>query len=105
MTINCSQLRDIIIKPALIAIGLNSEAAINLLLGTAAQESNMGTYVKQTTGPALGLFQCEPLTYDDIWDRLVQPSVAMKAKIQLYCGYSGKPAAKRLMFDMSLATI
>lgn len=46
----------------------NSRAAISLLLGTAAVESDMGTYIRQVGGgPALGIFQMEPATHDDIW--------------------------------------
>ena len=43
-----------------------SETAVNLLLGTAAQESAFGTYLRQIRGPALGVFQMEPQTYNDI---------------------------------------
>lgn len=38
-------------------------SAIDLLLGTAAQESAFGTYLRQTRGPALGVFQMEPATF------------------------------------------
>lgn len=49
---------------------LASEAAVNLLLGTAAQESRFGTYLRQLGGgPALGAFQMEPATYDDLRER------------------------------------
>lgn len=44
-----------------------SLAAVQLLLGTAAQESRFGTYLKQIRGPALGVFQMEPDTEQDIW--------------------------------------
>ena len=57
-----------IIRPALEAIDLYSKAAEELLLGTAIQESRL-VYLKQIGGgPALGLFQMEPATHDDIWD-------------------------------------
>ena len=61
------QLRTEIVKPALEAIGYYSPAAEALIMGTAAQESHL-KYVKQLgDGPALGLFQMEPATHDDIW--------------------------------------
>lgn len=41
---------------------INGEAAIQLLLGTSAQESGFGHYLKQTCGPAGGAFQVEPAT-------------------------------------------
>jgi hypothetical protein len=45
---------------------LASLNAIQLLMGTAAQESHLGTYLKQINGPALGVFQMEPNTEIDI---------------------------------------
>jgi len=48
---------------------LYSDTALNLLLGTAAQESHLGTYLRQLGGgPALGVFQMEPSTEADIWN-------------------------------------
>ena len=48
-------------------IGCYSEDAVNLLLGTMAQESAFGKYRRQLgNGPALGVFQMEPRTHDDI---------------------------------------
>lgn len=55
-----------IIRPALGAINLYSENAEQLLLGTALQESLL-TYTRQIGGPALGYFQMEPFTHDDLW--------------------------------------
>lgn len=44
---------------------LYSPAALNLVLGTAAQESAFGTYLRQKGGgPAIGVFQMEPATFD-----------------------------------------
>ncbi len=70
MTINKDQLSDLITE-TLEEIGMNSTAAVNLLMGTAAQESHLGTYIRQVKGPALGIFQMEPATHDDIWKNYV----------------------------------
>ena len=44
-----------------------SKEAVELLLGTWAQESLGGKYKRQLCGgPALGEFQCEPNTFNDI---------------------------------------
>lgn len=44
---------------------LDSTAAVNLLLGTAAAESDFGTYLRQRGGgPAKGVFQIEPNTFN-----------------------------------------
>jgi hypothetical protein len=45
----------------------NSDSAVELLMLTAAQETHLGKYLKQVKGPALGVYQMEPNTYNDIW--------------------------------------
>ena len=66
-------LAEYVIRPTLRLMegfweGINSEAAVNLMLGTAAQESLCGKYLKQVNGPALGIYQVEPATHRDVWD-------------------------------------
>jgi hypothetical protein len=61
------QLRSTVIAPTLRRLGLWSEAAENLLLGTACVESDLEHRTQIGGGPALGLFQMEPRTHDDIW--------------------------------------
>jgi hypothetical protein len=63
---------EIVIFPALTAIGLYSPAAEELVLGTALQESGL-LYLHQQGGPALGFFQMEPATHDDIWANFIEP--------------------------------
>lgn len=63
--------RDTIVRPALQAIGQWSEAAEQLVLGTALVESGL-RYVRQLGGgPALGYFQMEPDTHGDIWQNFL----------------------------------
>jgi len=66
---DAQQLLDCIIKPTHKYMGGNYESknANFLLLCTAAIESNCGYYIKQIGGPALGPWQMEPATHDDIW--------------------------------------
>ena len=49
----------------------DSPAAVELLMLTAAQETHCGSYIKQVRGPALGIFQMEPNTYNDIWANFI----------------------------------
>ena len=49
---------------------MHSTAAERLLLGTAAAESLL-KYRKQIGGPALGLFQMEPRSHDDIYENFL----------------------------------
>ena len=69
---NKKQLRDLI-ERTLFKIGLKSDSAVILLMGTAAQESNLGEYIRQVgNGPALGVFQMEPETFKDIVTNYLQ---------------------------------
>ena len=104
MSINSKQLREEIIRPALITLGLYSESAENLLFGTCAHESHLGTYIKQVKGPALGIYQMEPRTYDDIWNNYLTGRT-MRDQILSACLYDIKPPAEHLAFNMRLATI
>jgi hypothetical protein len=67
---NSQQLLDYIIKPTLEYMGgnYNSKNAQMLLLSTAAIESKCGYYIKQIEGPALGIWQMEPVTLHDIYE-------------------------------------
>lgn len=65
--LDVGQVRTLVIRPVLREIGLWSPTAENLVLGTGITESRL-KYVKQLgTGPALGIFQMEPFTHNDIW--------------------------------------
>ena len=58
---------DLIIVPVLKHMDLDSKAARQLILGTAIMESQL-VYLRQLgNGPAIGLWQMEPATHDDIW--------------------------------------
>lgn len=109
MSINCDQLKDVIINPSLNAIGLFSDSACQLILGTCAQETLLCRYIIQTKiepyKGGIGIYQMQPLTYDFIWHRHVEQSASMKAKIRLFLGYEGKPLASRMASDLALATI
>jgi len=63
--LSLTDLRDVIVRPVLERLGLHSPSAECLLLGTALAESGC-TSLRQNGGPALGLFQMEPATHDDI---------------------------------------
>lgn len=64
--------RNTIITPAIQAINLYSEAASELLLGTALAESRLVWRLQMNNGPARGLFQMEMATHDDIWNNYLK---------------------------------
>lgn len=73
---NPQVLHDYIIFPTLKAMGsaLNTPAARQLLLSTAGQESHCGEYFTQIKGPALGIFQMEPPTVNDLYQSYLIPT-------------------------------
>lgn len=79
------QLKELI-EETLKEIDLYSEHAVNLMLGTAAQESRMGMYIKQLgNGPALGIFQMEPNTFNDIVKNYIYYKKSITPKIKAAC--------------------
>jgi hypothetical protein len=66
--------------------GLDGPGAVNLLLGTAAQESRFGTYLTQIKGPALGVFQMEPATEVDIWNNWLAYRTKIENRVKAVTG-------------------
>jgi hypothetical protein len=66
-----AQLRSLVIVPVLGQLGLDSPAARNLVLGTAAQESGGAFLAQYPTGPARGFWQIESATHQDLLDRFL----------------------------------
>lgn len=77
MSLDPRQLLELVVRPALSELNdgplyLSSGAAEQLVMGTAAQESKL-RWIKQVgSGPALGLWQMEPVTFYDIRDRFAK---------------------------------
>lgn len=62
-----AQLANNVVRPTLARLGFNDgPIGLNLLLGTAAQESGGAYLAQRPTGPALGLWQIEPATHQDV---------------------------------------
>lgn len=76
-----------LITETLQGIDLYSDNALNLLLGTCAQESTFGKYRRQFGGgPALGIFQMEPATFRDICDNFLRYKPELIRKTQKVSG-------------------
>ena len=93
------QLRIWFVVPVLKGLNAWSQEAEELIVGTFAQESGCGLYVKQLTGPALGYWQMEPKTHDDIHRNVLMhnPKLA-DALINKVCKLCARPTAD-LMLD------
>lgn len=120
-SLNKQQLKDLIINPTLMEMGpqFASPYAVELLLGTAAQESHLGEYIKQLgNGPALGIYQMEPATYRDIWENFIRYRHEIKrALVRMFPDISTRrasdvsewqlipPPAERMIYDLKFATV
>lgn len=73
--------REEVVRPTLRFLDLLSPAAENLLIGTAAVESGF-MRLRQAGGPALGVFQIEPATHQDVWDNYLafRPELASEVR-------------------------
>lgn len=91
--------------PALDAIGLGGIAAVNLIVGTALVESDL-RYVKQITGPAVGICQIEPATYNDLRTRFSLKHGDILEKVLKFLNMSMLPfKPDYLMGNMSASVI
>jgi hypothetical protein len=80
MSITAPDFRRYVIQPALAALAAAgipaTQTAADLLMATAAIESGLGTWLVQEGGPALGVFQIEPPSLDDLEMMLTAPQKA-----------------------------
>jgi hypothetical protein len=100
--IDVRQLRELVIRPSL-PPGLYSMAAEELLVGTVAVESKGGTYIKQVKGPALGIFQMEPATFNDTWKYIKDSK--FYTVIMAICNFKDDPVAVDMVSNLELATL
>ena len=111
--LNCNQFRKLIIQPALKRIELYSQEAEDLLVGTCGQESKGGTYLfQQGTNPdlnsslqknilAVGIYQMEPRTHDDLWDNYIFEHEKLAALLKPFA----ECTAYKMVYDLYYATI
>ncbi len=100
------EFHDFVIVPALDQMGLNQPGASFLLLGTALVESDLRYLRQQSDGPALGVFQMEPDTHDDLWlwlleytrDRELAPAISRLAA-------QWPPGAMQMVGNLTYATV
>ena len=85
-----------VIIPTLDKLGLDGPAAEQLLLGTAAQESQFRD-IPQINGPALGYFQIEPETHDDVWKNYLKYKPLLAAKVRQLLPEDKEPDSKWLL--------
>jgi len=99
-----SQLREFVIKPALLDLTMYSEDAEELLVFTCATESNGCSFIKQVNGPALGIYQMEPATYNDIWQNYIMKKGSLVMQMSTNFNAHRMPDEQRLIYDLRFAS-
>lgn len=102
--LNADQLRNLIIIPTLNELGLMSKNAEELLFAIACHESHRGTYIKQVSGEAIGIYQMEKKTYYDIFDNFLKYREPLKENLFKIIGVDELPDPNRMIWDMKLST-
>lgn len=77
-----------------------SDDAVELLMMIAAHESHMGRFIKQVKGPALGIFQMEPVTHDDIWKNFISKNQKLEFAVAKFL-----PSSHSLVSKLSQAEL
>jgi hypothetical protein len=102
--LNINQFRELIVKSSLNDLLMYSEDAEELMVFTCATESLGGTYLAQIDGPALGIYQMEPMTYNDIWQTYINKDPSLNLKMIMHFQCNKMPSEEWLIYDLRFAT-
>lgn len=102
--LHIQQFRTTVVRPVLQAVGVHSPAAEHLVLGTALQESNLHYLRQLGDGPALGLYQMEPATHDDIWQNYLAYREGLRDRVSSFL-VEGRDRAEQLVWNLAYATV
>ena len=102
--IDAQQLLDYIIRPTLKHLDLDSEDAERQVLGTPCQETQCGRYLRQIGGPALGIYQMEPATHDDLWLNFLVNQPVLGPKVRKLAAGLVLEAAEEMIGNLCYAT-
>lgn len=95
--------RNVVVRPALESLGLQSYAAEMLVLGTAAQESQFKYLEQLSGGPGIGLYQMEEATHEDIWDNFLKYRRDLAPKAA-HWATAARPDAGEMAWNLRYAT-
>lgn len=82
MGIHAVDVRELIVRPTLEQLNEWSPAAENLLIGTAAQESQLGFRLHTSTLNGLGMYRISAQTHIQVWDEflITDPELASRLR-------------------------
>lgn len=103
---NLEDIRDYVVRPALMEIALFQPMRVQQIIGTGLTESGF-MYLDQTTpgpGPAYGFWQMERATHDDLWQSYInfQPSAIRDAMLAM-SGSKYTPPVTTLHWNLKYA--
>ena len=81
--LDVNQFSNHVVIPVLKKMEMYSPSAVNLIIGTALQESRL-VYIKQLSGPALGVMQVEPSTLRDLYENYLSYRKHLKSKLDSF---------------------
>lgn len=105
--IDPQQFRALIVRPTLERLGQYSPAAEALLLGTAVVESGLTYLVQHGGGPALGVYQVEPATHDDVFVNFLNARSRLREQViatSQFKSMVGTPPARQMVANLAYAT-
>ncbi len=104
VSLDAEQLRELVIAPVLEHLGMHSTAAEELVLNTARAESQLEFLRQHGGGPALGLYQMEPATHDDIWENFLKYRRELSRKVRSLAINRGTPDSQQVIGNLYYAT-
>lgn len=97
------QFREHVVRPTLVHMKMHSRTAEDLMVGTALAESNLTWLTQHGNGPAVGVYQIEPNTFSDIWDRYLNTRPDILARVEKLVAPSPL-LEKQLITNLAFAT-
>jgi hypothetical protein len=82
MDLSPNELREMVIKPTLIALDKHSQAAENLLMAIALIKQKNISRLEATNGKAYGIFQIDVPSHQRIWDKYLAFNPELASKIR-----------------------
>lgn len=109
MTITPTHFLEYIIEPAtelcMTLAGVPAPPYMDtLLLATASQETLLGKWLHQIRGPALGVFQVEPATLDDLLNNYIKSAKRFNRLMQAV-SLPGAEPREQIIFDLRYAAV